>query len=92
MGEGGHDRWAGEPDRWRWPVVVLVAVLHLGLYLLLRSAIGMVEPVFGITKEQKHFRRFLLRGIEKVEAEWSFACATFNLWRMSRRGYKPQMA
>ena len=45
MGQGGHDRWAGEPDRWRWPVVVLVAVLHLGLYLLLRSAIGMVEPV-----------------------------------------------
>jgi len=57
-----------------------------------RKRAGMVEPVFGITKEQKHFRRFLLRGIEKVEAEWSFACATFNLWRMSRRGYKPQMA
>lgn len=57
-----------------------------------RKRAGMVEPVFGITKEQKHFRRFLLRGIEKVEAQWSFACATFNLWRMSRRGYEPQIA
>lgn len=30
-----------------------------------RKRAGMVEPVFGITKEKKHFRRFLLRGIEK---------------------------
>jgi IS5 family transposase len=57
-----------------------------------RKRAGMVEPVFGIMKEQKHFRRFLLRGIDKVQAEWSFACATFNLWRMFRRGYEPQMA
>ena len=45
MGQGGHDRWAGESDRWRWPVVLLVVVLHLGLYLLLRSAVGAMEPV-----------------------------------------------
>ena len=45
LGQGGHDRWAGESDRWRWPVVLLVVVLHLGLYLLLRSAVGAVEPV-----------------------------------------------
>lgn len=57
-----------------------------------RKRAGLVEPVFGITKEQKHFRRFLLRGIAKVQAEWGFACATFNLWRMFRRGYEPQMA
>jgi hypothetical protein len=57
-----------------------------------RKRAGMVEPVFGSMKEQKHFRRFLLRGIDKVQAEWSFACATFNLWRMFRRGYEPQMA
>ena len=57
-----------------------------------RKRAGLVEPVFGITKEQKRFRRFLLRGIEKVQAEWSFAPATFNLWRMLRRGYEPQMA
>jgi len=56
-----------------------------------RKRAGMVEPVFGITKEQKRFRRFSLRGIEKVQAEWSLACAAFNLWKMFRRGCVPQM-
>lgn len=57
-----------------------------------RKRAGLVEPVFGITKEHRYFRRFLLRGIDKVQGEWSFACASFNLWRMFRRGYEPQMA
>ena len=30
-----------------------------------------VEPVFGQTKEARGFRRFLLRGLEKVNGEWS---------------------
>src|SRR6202022_2045439 len=29
-----------------------------------------VEPVFGQVKEARGFRQFLLRGIEKVKAEW----------------------
>ena len=54
MGQGGHDRWAGEPDRWRWPVVLLVVVLHFELYLLLRSAIGAMEPM--LTAETQRIR------------------------------------
>ncbi len=38
-----------------------------------------VEPVFGIVKEQQGARRFLLRGLAKVNAEWSLLAAAFNL-------------
>jgi hypothetical protein len=37
-----------------------------------RKRAGMVEPVFGMAKVQKHFGRFLLRGIDKVQAEMRF--------------------
>ncbi len=38
-----------------------------------------VEPVFGIVKEQQDARRFLLRGLANVNAEWSLLAAAFNL-------------
>lgn len=44
-----------------------------------------VEPVFGQMKEAEGFRRFSLRGIEKVRGEFSLACAVHNvvkLWRL----------
>ena len=31
-----------------------------------------VEPVFGIVKQAKGFRQFLLRGADKVQAEWGW--------------------
>jgi len=37
------------------------------------------EPAFGILKEQMGARRFLLRGLEKVRAEWSLLATAFNL-------------
>src|SRR3954470_24857600 len=33
-----------------------------------------VEPVFGQIKQARGFRQFLLRGIEKVRAEWARIC------------------
>ena len=36
------------------------------------------EPVFGIIKEAMGFRRFLLRGIDKVRVEWDLVCLAFN--------------
>lgn len=50
---------------------------------------GIVEPVFALIKEQRGCRRFLLRGLKKVSAEWSFLCAVTNLWRLYR--YAPQV-
>ena len=38
-----------------------------------------VEPVFGIVKEQMGARRFLLRDLANVNAEWSLLAAAFNL-------------
>ena len=41
-----------------------------------------VEPVFGIIKEAMGFRRFRLRGREKVSLEWTLVCVSYNLKRM----------
>jgi transposase len=43
-----------------------------------------VEPVFGQIKEERGFRRFLLRGLEKVRAEWLIICTTHNLLKLYR--------
>ena len=56
----------------------------------LRKAV--VEPVFGQIKEQRGFRRFLLRGLVKVEAEWKMICTTHNLLKLFRSGWRPQDA
>jgi len=45
-----------------------------------------VEPVFGQIKEVRGFRRFLLRGIEAVRAEWRLICLTHNLLKLFRSG------
>ncbi len=43
-----------------------------------------VEPVFGQTKEGRGLRRFLLRGLEKVNGEWQLWCTTHNLNKLLR--------
>jgi transposase len=43
-----------------------------------------VEPVFGQIKQARGFRQFLLRGIEKVEAEWALICTAHNLTKLAR--------
>jgi transposase len=43
-----------------------------------------VEPVFGQIKEARGFRRFLLRGLENVSAEWDLICLTHNLLKLFR--------
>jgi len=42
----------------------------------------MVEPVFGILKEQRSMRRFRLRGLVKVHQEWMFAALAYNIGRL----------
>ena len=41
-----------------------------------------VEPVFGIIKTVLGFRRFLLRGIENVKAEWLLVTLAYNCKRL----------
>jgi transposase len=42
-----------------------------------------VEPVFGQVKQARGFRQFLLRGIEKVKAEWAMICTVHNLRKLA---------
>ena len=42
-----------------------------------------VEPVFGQIKQARGFRQFLLRGIEKVKAEWALICTAHNLRKLA---------
>jgi len=43
-----------------------------------------VEPVFGQIKQVRGFRKFLLRGLAKVAAEWQLICLTHNLLKIWR--------
>src|SRR5439155_2488486 len=60
----------------------------------LRSAAGkllyaarkhIVEPVFGQIKSARGIRKFLLRGLKKVSAEWQLICLTHNLLKIWQR-------
>jgi len=42
-----------------------------------------VEPVFGQIKQARGFRQFLLRGIDKVRAEWAMICTAHNLTKLA---------
>jgi hypothetical protein len=45
---------------------------------------AMVEPVIGQIKQARGFRTFLLRGLTKVQAEWSLVCTTHNILKRYR--------
>ena len=66
---------------------------HLQLREKLRSPQGrriyqrrqaVVEPVFGILKEQRGMRKFRRRGLAAVTTEWMLAAIAYNLTRMAR--------
>lgn len=43
-----------------------------------------VESVFGQIKQARGFRRFLLRGVDKVRGEWALVCTTHNVLKLYR--------
>jgi transposase len=50
----------------------------------LRSRRGVeVETVFGRIKQDWGFRRFTLRGLEKVKTEWGLLCVAHNLAKLA---------
>ena len=76
------------------PVPSVAADVKATMQQKLRSASGralyaarkhIVEPVFGQIKSARGIRRFLLRGLEKVSAEWQLICLTHNLLKIWRR-------
>jgi transposase len=42
------------------------------------------EPVFGQIKQARGFRQFLMRGVDKVRAEWSLICTAHNLLKLAQ--------
>ena len=52
--------------------------------LLYAARKRIVEPVFGQTKGARGIRGSLLRGLEKVAAEWQLICLTHNLLKIWR--------
>lgn len=45
---------------------------------------AIVEPVFGRIKENGGFRRWTVRGLDAVRAQWDLVCTSFNLDRLYR--------
>jgi transposase len=66
---------------------------RLALLLGLRKEI--VEHLFGIVKGIDGFRRFTVRGLEKVRAQWALVCTAVNLrklyaaWRVGALSFGP---
>ena len=72
---GPHDGVLRRHRAWRTTVAAKEA------YRLRKQ---LVEPVFGIIKEQQGARRFLLRGLANVAAEWTMLATAFNLRTLYR--------
>ena len=51
---------------------------------LYRRRKALAEPVIGVLKEQRGIRRFRMRGLRKVAAEFALAATALNLTRMWR--------
>ena len=43
---------------------------------------ALIEPVFGVLKEQRGMRRFRRRGLAMVAVEMTLAATTYNLTRL----------
>jgi transposase len=46
---------------------------------------ALVEPVFGVLKQQRAMRQFRRRGLDAVGTEWALATTAFNLTRLFHR-------
>jgi transposase len=50
---------------------------------------ALVEPVFGVLKQQRGLRQFRCRGLSRVGAEWALATTAYNLTRLFRCAAEP---
>jgi len=51
---------------------------------LYRKRKAIVEPVFGVLKQQRNLREFRLRSLDKVAIEFALAATAYNLTRIHR--------
>jgi len=80
-GEGGGARIAAMREK-------IKAGGHNSPYRLRKQ---LPEPVFGQIKQARGFRQFLLRGVDKVAAEWGLVCIAHNILKLAQ-GRTPSLA
>jgi hypothetical protein len=51
---------------------------------------ALVEPVFGVLKQQRGMRQFRRRGLQAVSTEWALATTAYNLTRLFGRRNRAQ--
>jgi len=73
-GDGGGARIAAMREK-------IKAGGHVSPYRLRKQ---LPEPVFGQIKQARGFRQFLLRGVEKVAAEWGLVCVAHNILKLAQ--------
>jgi hypothetical protein len=73
-------RDAGPKDRARPPWRQLKRAGRRSRYRLRKQ---IVEPLFGQIKHARGFCQFLLRGLDKVRAEWAMICTAHNLLKLA---------
>ena len=77
------------PPRWR-PAAFTARMIRRTATAAGRAAYRLrqqtVEPVFGVIQEALGFRRFRLRGLDKVSLEWTLVTLAYNLKRLHRLG------
>jgi len=90
--------WVGTHDYKRIPPREMLRFLTIGGYhfdlrFLPSGPFGQdacyVEPAIGQLKQAMKFRRFLLRGRELVNMEWSLACTAFDIRKMYAARTRP---
>lgn len=81
-GKQGRSLRIGEHDTWLREHRVVMRTA--GAKVLYGRRKVLVEPVFGILKEQHGWRRLRVRGIAKAGAAWAFAALGFNLRQLYR--------
>lgn len=52
---------------------------------LLKKRGSIIEPLFGWFKQGMNFRRWTVRGLEKVRTQWLLLCTAANLVRLHRQ-------
>jgi transposase len=75
----GHEEWSRRP----LACAMRARLRRGGLRSRYRLRKQTVEPVIGQIKEARGFRRFLLRGLEKVTGEWSLLCTVHNMLKLA---------
>ena len=81
----GQDHAAGDKRLIRRPLMAAMAktLKRGGRRSRYRLRKQVVEPVFGQIKQARGLRQFLLRGLDKVRAEWSLICTAHNLLKLA---------